>query len=502
MGDLPPTFKLLVRQIATTMRKNPLHSGWIPAVLVGMIMLALGAGCTPDDYVAPWPQNTTEPGGYDETPNTGPLRVRASGHDAWYRSWHQPYYGGRVSVIFTVGSYTTVQEYRGWTDSTIFTGIYLGSQAMRYHVTEDPTARDNAVRMVSTLSGHLHVTGTPGYIARYRAPQTALPYPGDELCDIHERCFQVEDGPFSGDFWWGSTSRDQFIGWMFGMTMAYDLVDDEPMREIIRADMLEVVGQLIDNDWTIIAQDGNPTGTAPYIGPMTQLSFCIQAYHVTGDERILLELKKRLRNMQRAEHKISTAFKLFNRYYEYFGNNLAHLNMYQLLRLGSYYFSEEDHAWFVQLFNEAIHTFTRLSHNAWFNAVFMSQGGWTQAEEDDPYLTQFLGDLTDFPDAPNSRTFVPQRDPATYVLDPVSQDLVEMVEHLPILEELLGITCELQALEAFPVPLQCPDHFQWERNPFRIRECSWNEPRDVGPGGDYLIAYWTGRYHRLIGKDR
>ncbi len=501
MGELLSTFRLLVRQIATTMRKNPLHRGWTPAVLVGMIVLALGAGCTPDGYVAPWPQNTTEPDGYDETSNPGPLRVRASGHDAWYRSWHQPYYGGRVAVFFTDTSYTTVLEYLGWGDSTIFTGIYLGSQAMRYYVTGDPAARDNAVRTVNALSSHLHVTGTPGYIARYRAPQTALPYQGNEWCDIQERCFRVENGPFAGDFWWGSTSRDQFIGWMFGMTMAYDLVADEPMREIIRADMLEVVGQLIDNDWTIIAQDGTPTGTAPDVPPMTQLSFCLQAYHVTGDQGILTELKKRLRNTHQVEHEIRAAFKLFNRYDEYFANNLAHLQMYHLLRLGRYYFSEEDHAWYVQHFNESIHTFTRLSHNAWFNAVFMSQGGWMPGKEYDPYLTQFLGDLSDFPDAPNFRTFVPQRDPATYVLDPISQGLVEIAELLPFLEEQLDFTFELQALEAFPVPLQCPDHFLWERNPFRIRACGTHAPRDVGPGADYLIAYWTGCYHRLIGMD-
>ncbi len=484
------------------MKNTRLNTVWIPSLLAGMIVLVLGIGCTPDDYVAPWPQNTVEPGGYDETPDAGPLRARAEGHDAWHRDWHQPYYGGRAAVFFTDTTYTTVQQYGGWGDSTFFTGIYLGSQAMRYHVTGDPVAKDNAVRMVSALSGHLHVTGMPGYIARYRAPQTALPYQGDAWCDEQERCFHLEDGPFAGDFWWGSTSRDQFIGWMFGMTTAYDMVDDEPMREIIRADMLEVVGRLIENDWVIIAQDGNPSGTAPIVLPMTQLSFCVQAYHVTGDEGILVELKKRLFDIQRAVHQISAPFNVFNRYDQYFGNNLAHLQMFQLLRLGRHYFSEADHAWYMQHFNDAIHTFTRLSHNAWFNSVFMSQGGWTPAEVDDPYLAQFLGDLTDFPDAPNFRTFQPERDPATYVMDPVSQELVDLAEQFPFLEELLGFRFKLQALEAFPVPLQCPDHFLWERNPFRIYACSQDEPRDVAPGADYLIAYWTACYHRIIGKDR
>jgi len=372
---------------------------------------------------------------------------------------------------------------------------------MRYHVTRAPEARDNAIRMVNALSGHLHVTGKTGYIARYRAPQTSIVYQGDTWCDSQERCFQVESGPFAGDFWWGSTSRDQYIGWMFGMTMAYDLIDDEPMRDIIRADMFEVVNELIQNNWTIIAQDGNPTGTAPIVLALTQLSFCIQAYHVTGDEGILTELKERLLNNLRTIHEINAQFNFFNRYDQYYGNNLAHLQMFQLLRLGEHYFSEDDFSWLVQHFNDAIHTFTRLSHNAWFNSVYMSQGGWEPLPADDPYLDQYLVDLNDFPGAPNFRTFLPERDPSTYVLDPMSQDLVDLGEALPFLEELFGISFELQALEAFPVQLQCPDHFLWERNPFRIRACGNDEPRDVAPGADYLIAYWVGSYYRIIGKD-
>ena len=484
------------------MRKMNLSMLLLTAMLTGTAVMLFTAGCIPDDdYVAPWPQDTTEPGGYDETPVPGTLRTKAAGHDSWHRQWHQPYYGGRTAVFFTDTSYTTVQEYRGWGDSTFFTGIYLGSQAMRYHVTGDPEARDNAIRMVQALSGHLHVTGTPGYIARFRAPQSSIIYQGDEWCDTQERCFQVESGPYAGDFWWGSTSRDQFIGWMFGMTMAYDLIDDEPVRDIIRADMLEVVTELINNNWVIMAQDGNPTGTAPKVLPMTQLAFSIQAYHVTGDVLILGELKRHLRNVQRGVHDISAKFNIFNHYSQYFGNNLAHLQMFQLLRLGKFYFSEDDYNWYVQHFNTAIHTFTRLSHNAWFNAVYMSQGGWEPAPASDPYLDQFAGDLTDFPEAPNFRTLVQDRDPSTYVLDPFSQDMVELSEACPLIEELLGFHFQLQALEAFPVPLQCPDHFLWERNPFRIYECGNDEPRDVGPGADYLVAYWTACYYRIIGKD-
>ena len=452
----------------------------------------------PDDFVAEWPQETAEPGGYDENGPEGPLRLRANGHDAWHPRWHQPYYGGRAAVTFTDLSRSEVASYRGWGDSTFFSGIYLASQAMRYHVTGDPDAEANAIRVANALSGHLHVTGTRGYIARYRAPRDSIIWEGDDWCEANDRCFAVNDGPFAGDFWWGSTSRDQFIGWMLGMTMAHELVDDEALRETIRADVFEVVDTLIDNGWTIIAQDGNPTGTAPEVLDITQIAFLVQAYHVTGDERMRAQLGERLLDQRRAGYEFQATFQAFNRYEEYFGNNLTHIQWFQLLRLGRVYFSPEDHAWFVGHFGRDIHTFTRLSHNAWFNSVFMTQGGWVEEPGGDPYRAQLEQDLGDLRDAPNTRYVLPARDPSTYELDPVSTGLADFSENQPWLQDLFDVSFDPQALEAFPVPLQCSDHFLWERNPFRIDDCGYDEPREAGPGADYLIAYWTAAYHRIL----
>ena len=119
--------------------------------LVGLALLTLGADCPslPDDYVAPWPQDTAEPGPYDESGAVGPLRLKAEGHDAWHRQWHQPYYGGRVAVRFTDTSHTQVEQYIGFGDSTFFSGIYLASQAMRYHVTGDLAAKENAIKLAN-----------------------------------------------------------------------------------------------------------------------------------------------------------------------------------------------------------------------------------------------------------------------------------------------------------------------------------------------------------------
>ena len=160
----------------------------------------------------------------------------------------------------------------GYGDSTIWTGTYLGSQAFRYDVTADPQAKANVLRIVKPLSGHLRVTGATGYISRYWAPKDSLGYYGDEWCSQSDRCHKVDTGPFARDFWWGQTSRDQYTGWFFGMALAYDLLDDEDMRSIIREDVGTVVKTLMKNGWVIIAEDGKPSPVAPVILPSIALS--------------------------------------------------------------------------------------------------------------------------------------------------------------------------------------------------------------------------------------
>jgi len=195
----------------------------------------------PDDYVAPWPQEAIESRDYDETGEAGLLREKAMAYDDWHLAWHQPDHGSCIHAYFTDDTYTEVSGYHGHGDSTMWTGNYFGSQAFRYWVTGDEEARQNAINRVLTLSGHLHVTGRPGFISRFWDSLDSLTYPGDAWCDSYDRCHRVESGEYSGGWWIGETSRDQYIGWFYGMAVAYDLIDDEPTREIIRDDVTEVL---------------------------------------------------------------------------------------------------------------------------------------------------------------------------------------------------------------------------------------------------------------------
>jgi hypothetical protein len=455
---------------------------------------------TPDDWVAPWPQSNVEPRDYDETPAAGLLRLKVQDYDAWHRAHHQPYYHGSADVRFSDDSYTTPIAYGGWGDSCIWTGTYLGSQAMRYWVTGDAVAKENAINAAHALDGFLHVTGRTGFIARYWAPQDSLMYQGDDWCDAPEqdRCHHWEDGDFAGDFWWGETSRDQYTGWFFGMALAYDLIDDEPLREMIRADVTEVLNALLDQHWWIIDEAGEPTDAAPNVLPAMQLSWATIGYHLTGEERFKAEIAKHLKDSYRVTLRLSS-IAFMNRYAQYYGNNLGHTNWYHILRLGRVYYSAADYQFMKRLFEQQVHTFTRLSHNPWFNGIFMSQGAYTPSKADDPYDAQLVEDLSDFPEAPNVSYALPER--TDYELDPISVFLDDLQTQFPWLEDLFG-SVDPQAKDAFPVPEQCSAGFMFQKNPFKFEACGVDDPTEVNPGVDYLVAYWLAAYSKFLTKDQ
>ena len=235
-----------------------------------------------DIWIEPWPQNPVPPRDHDETPEPGPLRIKAQGYDLWHEANHQPFYGSTVGALFVDDSRTEVQWYFGSGDSCIWTGTYLASQAMRYFVTGDEQAKLNAIRTVQALDGHLHVTGRDGFIARYRGPQDPKVMPGNCGTQENEDCHVIESGLYAGDFWTGNTSRDQYTGWFFGMALAYDLVDDEDMRAVIREDVAEVLDELIRTNFKITDVDGKPTTAGPGVILTYRLNWYLIGYHVTG----------------------------------------------------------------------------------------------------------------------------------------------------------------------------------------------------------------------------
>ncbi|MCZ7583172.1 MAG: hypothetical protein M5R36_07440 [Deltaproteobacteria bacterium] len=454
---------------------------------------------TVDDlFVADWPQSNIETQDYDENPSAGTMRLKAEDYDQFHLDWHQPYYGSTVGiVVFTDANRDTVSSYGDFGDSCIWTGTYATSQAFRYYVTGEQEAKDNAIRAVTSLDRHLHVTGRPGFIARYVAPQDAPEmyeaFGGDTWCEGHHSCHHIESGDYAGDWWDGNTSRDQYTGWFLGMATVYDLVDDAPTRAMIAANVAEVLDELIANYWWIIDVDGQPTGAAPNVLPPQQLNWALIGYHLTGEDRFKAEVQKWIADDKRDYLRLMN-ITIMNRYGDYYGNNLGHQNFYSLLRLGKVYLGADDYAFLLDMFDTQTHSHTRLSHNAFFNAIHMSQGIYTPSK--DEYQDQLEEDLGDFRDAPNTSYAV---DPDDTALDPVSVFLHDLIVQYPFLGDLFG-NIEPQTLDAHPVLQQCSTDFLWQRNPYRFEPCGTDNEAVTRPGVDYLVAYWMAAYHKFIDK--
>lgn len=455
---------------------------------VEMVLLAclvLAASCSSGDDGS----EATPPAG----DRFGPLRTKAMEHDRWVEQWHTPRYGSHLHVIFADDARTEVGSYEGHGDSCIWTGTYVTSQALRYQVTGDPQARANVIRSVSALSRHLHVTGRPGFIARYVGPADD---PGHadylERCPEDPNCHRVESGPYAGDFWVGNTSRDQYTGWFMGMTFAYDLIDDEAMRVQIAADMTEVLDRLIADRWWIIDADGEPTTKAPNVLSLMQMAWALAGYHITGLERFR-EVFDAWADPSQQELLRLTNIGILNRYAQHYGLNLAHENFLNLLRLAPLY--SDAHPFLVDLFVDQIHGPVDLQHNPWYTAVYLAEGGVTDPELYEAHRAQILEDLTDFRPAPKFRYGM---HPPPAELDPVSLELVDLQERFPFLADIMG-RANPQALEAYPVRYQCSSGFIFQRNMWAIScDAEEDEPRYVNSGHDYLIAYWLASAYGIL----
>jgi len=428
------------------------------------------------------------------------LHTKAEEYDKFNYKHHQPFYGGQVGVVFKDKSYTTPIYYQDFGDSCIWTGVYLGSQAFRYSITKSPEAFQNVKKAVNHLAGLLHVTYTEGYIARYWGPQNPIIY-NEQECMKNTRCHKVNDGPYKGNYWIGGTTKDQYSGWFFGMSLAYDLVHDNEIREIIRKCVIEVVDKLIKNKWIILDEKGKYTVLSAGERPTAvyQISWLLIAFDVSGDHKYIEEANSRVGYFDLLKMKILSVSEFSNLYMQYYGHNLAHTTWYNLLRLGKIYLPKTSYEKLKEIFTNNIHDRVKLTHNAWFNAIFMTQGNYDSAKQPE-FLMQLRQDLQDFRAAPNFMYHLPNRDSSTYTLDPVTS----WIKYFPQLQSILRLikfSIKPQASKAFPIKLQCSSDFIFQRSPFEIYECGYDAPMITEPGIDYLASYWLSVYHGLIKID-
>ncbi|MCB9479507.1 MAG: hypothetical protein H6683_07465 [Deltaproteobacteria bacterium] len=412
------------------------------------------------------------------------LEERAAAFNEWYNDIHRSPYGGMGYAIFATPELKKEEIVRfSFGDSTIWTGTYATAEAFRYAVTGDADAKASAIAAIHTLDTHLKITQVPGFIARFAGPDEA---PWNNGYTTHDR-YVKGTGDWEGSFWINNTSRDQYTGWFMGMATAYDLVDDEDLRELIREDVKLVIDKVVADDFTIIGEDDKPTDAGPKALSTFRLTWLLIAAHVL-DDSYYWDLYESTFEDDKDGFALSN-FSWFNKYDEYYGFNLSHENFYSLFRLET---NAERRQFYLDAFNQQIRKLVVNTHNVFFDAIYLANceraGGCDGYDET---LDDMRVQIADFQDPPVVEKYleVPE-----WPLDPISVFLSDLIDEWGI-RELVDI--EYQTKDARPVKWRCPRSFMWQKTPYTLN-CDEGDGTEVYPGIDYMVAYWMMRYYDFI----
>jgi hypothetical protein len=343
-------------------------------------------------------------------------------------------------------------------DNAIWTGHYLAAEATRYAVTRSPDALANAKKALHGVTALIDVTHSD-VLARFLIPRSS-PYADAILAEeahegIYESTYQKE--PYA---WLGNTSRDQYSGVFFGLGVAYDMIDNGPVRAEIRKDVSRLLANLIANGWSVKMPDGSFSTTFVQ-RPDQQLSFLQVGRHVDPNRWGLTYETFRASNGALVQVPIQTECQ--DPYGSYYKFNLDHINLYNLIRL-------EEPGPFRELYLQAfaaLRACTGTHQNAHFNMI--ERG--------------LLG-----PDA---------------VRDAETLNLLALWLQRPRRDYYVDNTgkypaCGEYACAPIPVNDRYPTDFLWQRNPFQL--AGGGAGTIETPGVDYILPYWMARYYGVVAR--
>ncbi len=367
---------------------------------------------------------------------------------------HFPHYT-LLDPIFDSPTGDQIVSYTRCGDSALWTGFYLAAESFRYKVTQSSDALAAAERALAGLQSLVDVTGN-NVLARCLLPDTS-PF-GSAIANEEAHNGIYRSGP--GNFWVGNTSRDQYSGVLFGLEVAYEMIDDATVRSSVAALATRLVEFLKDHAWNVVLPDGTVTTTF-LDRPEQQLAFLQLAREVNPDRfstsydiaRIFLSWATIL--------PISIDVLSDSSYFKF---NLDTINLYTLLHL--------EHSSFGTIYRKSydiLRNHTDNHGNAFFNMIDYAVNG------------------------PN-----PMRDQETLRL--LDEWLQRPRRDLDVHNEGRYAVCGDQACQPIPVPDRPTTDFLWQRSPFQLSNDGGSNIIE-GAGIDYILPYWMGRYYGVIAPD-
>lgn len=369
------------------------------------------------------------------------LQISSDIHDR-----HLPF-GTILNPVFASPESSAIVSYTRCGDSAIWTGHYLAAESFRYSVTKSSDALAAARLALNGVRLLLDVTGDDNLLSRCVVPADS-PF-SRHLRKEERRHGAIRTSIDGADYYWfGNTSRDQYIGVFFGLSVAYDHLQEEE-RETIRDIATRLLRRLLSNRWSVF-------NTTFLLRPDQQLALLQIGRQVNPEE-----FRTAYEDLRRRAIAIGLPISLeaWDEHGSYFKFNLDAIALYSLLRLEEESPRRGDYIAIYRTFRSIV-----AGHgNAFFNVVDRALTG--PNTQRDTESAQFLAQWLERP----RRDF--------YV------DLRSRYK-----------TCgEDRSCDPIPVVERVRTDFLWQRSPFLL--FGGGSGRIEAPGIDFILPYWMARYY-------
>jgi hypothetical protein len=359
----------------------------------------------------------------------------------------------------------------------LWTALYCAAQCFQYATTKATAARERARRSMRALLDLERLTGIPGFPARSIIRKDETRY--------HQSSGEWHESPVDPNYIWkGDTSSDELDGHYFIWAIYYDLVADEGEKEAIRGVVRRVTDHLMQNNWRLIDKDGKPTRWAIFnpeslnddplweeergLNALAILSHLKVAHHITGDPKY----QQAYEELIKKHHYLLNAItqKMLPPYeINHSDDQLAFLCYYPLLLYETQ--PEYRRLWLMSL--ERSWQIERAERSPLFNFIY---GAVTGKPCD---VEAAVRTLQEWP------------------LDQRNWECRNSHRLDILLDASKGRFGEAQSVEVLPYSERTL--MRWNGNPYRL---DGGDPlgRSEEDGVAFLLPYWLGRYHRLIGE--
>ena len=443
-----------------------------------------------------------------------------------------------LDVPLDEATYEDVVSWSSGENDGLWSSHYLASQAFRYAVTGSQEALENIRVLMDGEVIRMEITGVPGNFTRQYAPpdMDGLSCPIDlthYIPDVEKDdnrwvkigesgCAEVVNGDtmewvttehcgldkYVGWCFLDNVSQDEYAGHMFALPLVAKLVDD-PEIQGMASSLLEQVGvHLMEHELTVVDWDGRNTehgwlfptsmSNTPGFLAVLSMSYIYSAAVESKNEELLTYyndcLMQRSGELDCFDWPTMNGQLPFQDYLEFLSEYIGSEGCKSNWNNFSMIFS----AWYILLQYEFDPAARALLQSKLDTELMRANQSKALIAQKNPWFnfmwatTKKLGPNSDGPalQAVEEAICTLKQFPATKT--PRARNNNEDYEHY--CDDRLD-----HSLTEDPVAMndRCLSTFQWWANPYRRNECGRNDRVFIVPG-DYLLAYWMGRYYGFI----